>query len=269
MAGIGYNRPERDARTRAQTRSPAPDSPAAGEGGHEGGGGRGGEEAGAGPGLPRVCPSCVRSDEVRAVQAVFLEGHRHVREDTGVGVERRAVTREVVSRLAKALAPTPPTPSIQGRGCLGSLLVLVSIGTFLGGSLAGHWFDGITRKSPPPYPSPGWNEAAASGAEPGLFFLGVVSAAALVSAVVLFLRVSRDGKAYRARTEPGLAAAERLWIQGWYCGRCARVHFEGERAALTLQEFRVRVWTAGGYGDLAASNPAVDLTVGRRPDGSY
>ncbi|MET9467589.1 hypothetical protein ABZY44_22825 [Streptomyces sp. NPDC006544] len=145
----------------------------------------------------------------------------------------------------------------------------MAIGTFLGGSLAGHWFDGSARESRPRYPSPGWNEVSASGPESGLFFLDVISAAALVTAVVLLVRVFRERKAHRARTEPGLAAAERLWIQGWYCGRCARVHFEGERTALTLQEFRVRVWTAGGYGDLAASNPAVGLTAGRRPDGSY
>ncbi|MGW6689047.1 hypothetical protein [Streptomyces sp. NPDC054961] len=203
------------------------------------------------------------------MQAVFLEGHRHVREDTGAGAERRTVTREVVSRLATALAPVPPAPSVQGRGCLGLLLVFVAVGTFLGGALAGHWFDGSARESRPRYPSPGWDEGAAPGPQSGLFFLGVISAAALVAAVVLLVRVRRDGKAYRARTDPGLAAAERLWIRGWYCGRCARVHFEGEPAALTLQEFRVRVWTAGGYGDLAASHPAVDLTVGRRPEGSY
>lgn len=255
MAGIGYNRPERDARTRDQA-APAPaDAPAAGPGG--------------GPGSMPVCPGCGRSEEVRAVQAVFLDGHRHVREESGSGTERRTGTREVVSRLARALAPTPPAPAVQGRGCLGLFLVMVSIGTFLAGSLAGHWFNGSSQESQPQYPSPGWNDAAASGPESGLFVLGVISAVALVTAVVLFARAARDGRAYRARTRPGLAAAERLWIQGWYCGRCARVHFEGEQAALTLQEFRVRVWTAGGYGDLAESNPAVDLTIGRRPDGSY
>ncbi|WP_327251339.1 hypothetical protein [Streptomyces sp. NBC_01244] len=76
----------------------------------------------------------------------------------------------------------------------------------------------------------------------------MISAIALLTAVVLFVRVSGDGRAYRRRMEAGLTAAERLWIRGWCCGRCARVHFEGESAALTLQEFRVRVWTAGGCG---------------------
>ncbi|MFE4631854.1 hypothetical protein ACFRJ1_00570 [Streptomyces sp. NPDC056773] len=234
MAGIEYNRPERDGRA----------------------------------GLLPVCPSCGLADEVRAVQAVFLDGHRHVREESGAGSQRQGITREVVSRLARALAPTPPTPRVQGRGCLGVFLVLVSAGTFLVGSLAGHWFDGSAGEARPGYPYPGWDEAA-SGPEAGLFFLGVISAVALMAAVYLFIRVSRDGRAYRERTRPGLAAVERLWNRGWYCGRCARVHFEGERTALTLQEFRVRVWTAGGYGDLAERYPAVELTVARRPDGSY
>lgn len=256
MAGIEYNRPERDGRTRDQVPSPSSPSPGAG--------------ADRGAGSLRVCPSCGRPDEVRAVQAVFLEGHRHVREESGgVGVQRQAITREVVSRLARALAPTPPTPRIQGRACLGVLLVMVSIVAFLVGSLAGHWFGGGAGESQPEYPSTGWGDPADSGAEPGLFFLGVISAIALLTAVYLFTRASRDGRAYRERTRPGLAAAERLWNQAWYCGRCARVHFEGEETALTLQEFRVRVWTAGGYGDLAETHPAVDLTVAGRPDGSY
>ncbi|MEV6950624.1 hypothetical protein [Streptomyces sp. NPDC051183] len=37
---------------------------------------------------------------------------------------------------------------------------------------------------------------------------------------------------------------------------CGTVHFSGE-PGLTLQEFRTRVWTAGGYGDLVRKHPAV------------
>lgn len=245
MAGIGYNRPKRDARTRHQFPPPGA-APAAADAGGDAGS------------LP-VCPGCGRSDEVRAVQAVFLDGHRHVREETGTGSERRTVTREVVSRLARALAPVPPKPSTSGRGCLGVLLVMVSIITFLVGVQAGHWFTGSTPESRPEYPYRGWNEAA-DGPEVGLHFLGVISVVALLGAVLLFRAVSKDGRSYRARTEPGLAAAERLWLQGWYCARCAAVHFDGGRA-LSLQEFRVQVWTAGGYGDLAETHRAVDLTA--------
>ncbi|MCX5408960.1 hypothetical protein OHA37_34530 [Streptomyces sp. NBC_00335] len=255
MAGIEYNRPERDGRTRDQVTSPPSPSPAA--------------EADRGAGSLPGCPSCGRDDEVRAVQAVFLDGHRHVREESGAGVQRRAVTRETVSRLARALAPTAPAPRIQGRSCLGVLLVMVSLGTFWVGALAGHWFGGSMGENRPGYPYEGWDGAETSDPEAGLFFLGVISAIALLAAVVLFVRASRDGRAYRGRMEAGLAAAERLWIRSWYCGRCARVHFEGESAALTLQEFRVRVWTAGGYGDLAETHPAVELIIARQPDGSY
>lgn len=121
--------------------------------------------------------------------------------------------------------------------------------------------------SGPQYPYRGWDEAGASGTEADLFFLGVISAIALATAVVLCGRAARDVRAYRKQTKPGLAAAERLWLKAWYCGRCAMVHFAGG-PALTLQEFRVRVWTAGGYGGMAERHPAVDLIVTARPDGS-
>lgn len=254
MTGAGYGRPERDARTRDQFPS-SPSRPQE-------------ADTGAGGGSLPVCPSCGRADEVRAVQAVFLEGHRHVRTQEGAGDQRHDVTREVVSRLGRALAPAPPAPRVQGRGGLGVVLALVAAGTFLAGSLAGHWFGGDTGEFRPEYPYQGWNEAAPAP-EAEFLFLGVISVIALLGAACLFAAVARAKRAYRARTQPGLAAAERLWIRGWYCGRCARVRFEGETAALTLQEFRVRVWTAGGYGDLAETHPAVDLFVAHRPDGSY
>jgi hypothetical protein len=55
----------------------------------------------------------------------------------------------------------------------------------------------------------------------------------------------------------GRPTAERLWSQGWYCGRCGSVHFRtasGGRA-LSLQEFQATVWHAGGYGHLADGTP--------------
>ncbi|MGW6708108.1 hypothetical protein ACWGDE_24890 [Streptomyces sp. NPDC054956] len=246
MAGIEYNKPERDGRSRDRVPAASSDSGAAGSGGN--GGGHGDDGRGAPAAL--VCPGCGRSDEVRAVQAVFLDGHRHVGVETGAGSERRTSTREVVSRLAQALAPAPPKPTVGGRGCLGVFLVVLSVAAFMIGSLKGHWF------------------TEGSGPEGDLVHLAVISPAALLIAVLLFGSATRVRRAFRARTEPGLAAAERLWLQGWYCARCAKVHFEGESEALTLQEFRVRVWTAGGYGDLARTRPAVDFTVAGRPAGS-
>ncbi|WP_405495715.1 hypothetical protein [Streptomyces sp. NBC_00096] len=231
MAGIEYNRPERDARTRDRIPGPAGPAPV--------GGGS----------LP-VCPGCGRSEEVRAVQAVFLDGHRHAREDSGVGGERRTTTREVVSRPARDLAPVPPKPSVQGRGCLGVLLVMGSIPLFVIAMTTG-WShsDG-----------PGSSAFTGTGSgdsfrPPDLGFLAWISACMLLIAVGLFVAVAVSLRAHRARTEPGREAAERLWRQGWYCARCGTVHFAGGRA-LNLEEFRTRVWTAGGYGDLAGRHPA-------------
>lgn len=236
MAGIECNRPERDARTGA------------------------GAGPGAGVGSLPVCPSCGRGDEVRAVQAVFLDGHGHVREETGSGAERRTTTREVTSRLARALAPVPPAPRVSGRAVLGYLLTFVSVGTFLGGALSGHWFSASAEDSRPPYPAPGWNELIPPGREADHLFLGWTSGLALLAAVLLFAAVARALRAYRARTEPGRPAAESLWARGWYCARCSTAHF-ADGPALSLQEFRTRVWTAGGYGDLAEAHRAVDLTI--------
>lgn len=164
MAGIEYNRPERDARTGAGA----------------------GEGEGAGSGSLPVCPSCGRGDEVRAVQAVFMDGHSHVSEGTGSGTERRTTTREVVSRLARALAPVPPAPRVSGRAVLGYLLSFVSIGTFLGGALSGHWFSASAEGSRPSYPSPGWNALTPPAQEADHFYLGWISGIALLAAVLLF-----------------------------------------------------------------------------------
>lgn len=63
-------------------------------------------------GSPLECPSCRRSDEVRAVPAVSLGGQRRFHEETGG--DRRTDVREVVPRLADALAPAPPPPKTSG-----------------------------------------------------------------------------------------------------------------------------------------------------------
>ncbi|WP_328297132.1 hypothetical protein OG389_04430 [Streptomyces sp. NBC_00435] len=246
MAGIEYNRPERDARTRdartrdartrdARTRDQDP--------------GRSGPPA-VGQGSLPVCPSCGRSEEVRAVQAVFLDGHRHVRDESGVGSERQTTTREVVSRLARDLAPVPPKPSARGWGCLGVLLVMGSIPPFVIAVVTGQWLSDEPDLSAPTGPG-----SSDSFGPPDLGFLAWISAGMLLVAVGLFVWAARSLRAYRAKTEPGREAAERLWRQGWHCARCGTVHFSGGRA-LNLQEFRTQVWTAGGYGELAARHPA-------------
>jgi hypothetical protein len=63
----------------------------------------------------------------------------------------------------------------------------------------------------------------------------------------------------QARLARGLAAAEEVWRQGWYCRRCDIVYFQpgyapagiNTRVPLATGEFRRIVFAAGGYEDLA------------------
>ncbi|MFF0425897.1 hypothetical protein ACFYUJ_15990 [Streptomyces sp. NPDC004520] len=210
-----------------------------------------------------TCPGCDRDDRVQAVPAVYVGGRDAVssRERDRDG-DMRTVTRTVTTGLSDALAPVPEPPS-YAIGCLGVLAAAVSVGTFLGGSLAGHWF----RDDPAPEePEPSrWGfvpvPAPASDPGPDLAFLGWISALALLAAVLVFTVLWRRKTAF-ARLTRGRHRAEELWSHGWYCHRCGTVHFEGvpgeDRAPLTLQRFRERVWEHGGYGDLAAVQRAVD-----------
>ncbi|MEU3076004.1 hypothetical protein [Streptomyces laurentii] len=89
------------------------------------------------------------------------------------------------------------------------------------------------------------------------YALGCLGALAGVVAVVLVRRRNAFARLTRGRQR-----AEALWARGWYCHRCGTAHFAdvpGEDVRpLTLQEFRERVWEAGGYGDLAAQRRAID-----------
>lgn len=228
MAGIEYNRADRDART------PIP----AGTGGGEGA-------------SALECPTCHLSDEVRAVPAICLSGHSRFRE-AGRREDGRHETLEVVPRLADALAAIPPLPVTAGRTALGVLLLFVSIGTFIGGAAGGKWFADAPRSgttgSLQPWGASSWQAPPEPGAE--LLFLGWISAFALLGAVLAIGSTVRVRGAFRVRIAAGRDAAEEVWSRGWCCARCAVVHFAGG-PAMTLQEFRATVWGAGGYGDLA------------------
>ncbi|PWK69330.1 hypothetical protein BCL76_10646 [Streptomyces sp. CG 926] len=234
MAGIEYNRPERDARTRAQVTGP---------GVRPGGGNRASH---------LECPSCLSSDSVRAVPAVCLGGERRFHQETRDG-DRGTDARETVPRLADALAPAPPPPVTAGRTALGVLLVLVAIGTFIGGALGGHWFADAPEAEQAGWPGGGWSGSSPSappetGAE--LLFLAWISAFALLGAALLIVTSVRTQRAFRARIAAGRDAAEEVWSRGWCCERCAVVHC-ADGPGMTLQEFRRAVWGAGGYGELA------------------
>ncbi|WP_328944162.1 hypothetical protein OG259_24185 [Streptomyces sp. NBC_00250] len=213
-----------------------------------------------------TCPGCGRDDRVQAVPAVYLGGRDSVvtRERDSDG-DMRNVTRTATTGLSKALAPMPEPPS-YAIGCLGVLATAVAIGTFLGGVLAGKWFRDEPAHEPPELGD--WHmypQDVAAEAPPAYEFLGWISAFALLAAVLVFTLVYRRKTVFTRQTR-GRHRAEELWSRGWYCHRCGTVHFEDvpgeDRAPLTLQQFRERVWEHGGYGDLAAEQRAVAALEG-------
>ncbi|GAA4984837.1 hypothetical protein [Kitasatospora paranensis] len=216
----------------------------------------------AGPPVLQPCPSCGLADQVAGVPAVYLAGRDSVRVTTPARFDEaeQTVTREVTTALSQALAPAPQRLTTSLGGCAGVLLVMVSVGTFLGGGLAGHWFSdgaGATDPRSTPFdPTPFDPTTVTSSPHQDFAFLGWISALAMVAAVALFVHTARRRSAH-ARLMAGQAAAERLWSQGWYCRRCGSVHFRAESGgrALSLQEFRAMVWQAGGYGHLVDRTP--------------
>ncbi|GAA2796351.1 hypothetical protein [Streptomyces showdoensis] len=201
-----------------------------------------------------TCPGCGRDDLVQAVPAVYLAGRNAVtsRERDADG-DLRTVTRTSTTALADALAPVPPKPS-RGLAGLGLLAGLLGLGAFLGRKLAG-------TAEEAGFPDGGYVGAPddlAQDTGPDLAFLGWTAALALAVVVLVVVLLLYRG-AVHARRTAGRHQAEELWSQGWYCHRCGTVHFldvPGEdRAPLTLQRFRERVWERGGYGALAARHP--------------
>ncbi|MFE4258495.1 hypothetical protein [Streptomyces sp. NPDC056883] len=214
------------------------------------GSGTGGEDAGGAGAL--TCPRCGREDQVLGVSAAYLRSKAKMRVESGRGEDDSVTTREENSALAKALAVAPDEPDNGTAGCLGVLLLLASVGAFVWSAIEGKWFDdGSTF--PRLY---GTDEGGPFGVDQPSTYLVWIGAALLLVGIVLLALSGRAVRTWRRRTEPGRVAADRVWADGWYCGRCGTVHFAAERA-LTLQEFRTRVWSAGGYGDLAVRHPAV------------
>ncbi|WP_354644423.1 hypothetical protein [Kitasatospora camelliae] len=206
------------------------------------------------------CPGCGRDDQVRSVPAVYLGGHDRVTLPAAQDADgtNRTVTRETTSALARALAPVPENPlPTAGRTALGVLAALVSLGTFIGGAAGGHWFSG-NDDDLPELVSYATYARQPRGADVDLAFLGWISLAALLVAVALFAWSAYRRALYR-RLLAGRPAAEAVWSRGRYCARCATVHLGrragGDGRALSLGEFRVLVWQAGGYGHLADGQP--------------
>ncbi|MCX4981511.1 hypothetical protein [Streptomyces sp. NBC_00572] len=214
-----------------------------------------------------TCPGCGRDDRVQAVPAVYLGGRDAVssRERNRDG-DMRTVTRTVTTGLSNALAPVPKEPT-YAIGCLGLFSGFVTVATFMGWVFVGGALEDDPEPSSAAYdPSNPYAPLEPSDRlGPDLDFLGWVSALALLVTVLVIVVLVRRKAAFARRTR-GRHRAEELWSRGWYCHRCGTVHFEDvpgeDRAPLSLQQFRERVWEHGGYGDLAAEQRAVSALDG-------
>ncbi|BAU84051.1 hypothetical protein SLA_3137 [Streptomyces laurentii] len=210
----------------------------------------------------QTCPGCGRDDLTQAVPAAYLAGRTAVTSrERDMDGDSRTVTRRETTALSAALAPVPKGPT-YALGCLGALAGVVAVGAFLGWIVMGKAVEiyddvagGVGEEGADPYaPFP-------SDPGPDASFLGWLSLVALCAVVVVAVVLVRRRNAF-ARLTRGRQRAEALWARGWYCHRCGTAHFAdvpGEDVRpLTLQEFRERVWEAGGYGDLAAQRRAID-----------
>ncbi|MFF2750522.1 hypothetical protein ACFVVA_33905 [Kitasatospora sp. NPDC058048] len=193
------------------------------------------------------CPNCGLTDQVRGVPAVYHAGRTRVttRPSQGSGDHR---TREVVSDLARALAPVPIRDQQPGRTAtvLGAVALVIAFFTFFAGNFARQFDDDA-----PAFAAPVRDHHA--------FEIPVVIPVVAVIAGTVLLVTAAALRASADRELAGRPRAEHLWAQAWYCARCGTVHFPPTTgvptgvptAALSLPEFRRVVWTAGGYGHLA------------------
>jgi hypothetical protein len=160
--------------------------------------------------------------------------------------DRRTETRVVVGDLARALAPAPDRQPGRIPLTLGVFALVGAAAAFFVANSEEHFHSSRGRFTTEP--DPAWSDSF-----PDVDFLYGLSTAALVAALALLLTGGLL-RAAAARELTDRPKAERLWSQAWYCARCGTVHFPPAAGqgtdALSLLEFRYRVWTAGGYGHL-------------------
>lgn len=199
------------------------------------------------------CPVCGRDDGVSAVPAVYESSH--VIEET-IARAQSIVNDDDSSRDSKAsaratLAATPP-PSVRSRQlalaptsrwatCLvGAVFLAFPAGFVQIMAESSRHFSEANRLAPDP------ENATLAVVALGFAALSAACVAGMVAALI------RRGVVHRGR-----GAADAVWRRGWYCGRCALVHFApGEEPpgvlmgqVLDPDQFRALVWTAGGYGN--------------------
>lgn len=197
-------------------------------------------------GLP-PCPSCGRDDAVLAVPAVHEASRATARtisqaratldDDAAMAVDKAAARATLADTPPPAVRPAllAPAPEIRALGC-GCLAFLVAIPAAIA------WIVAFTGDGSAVV-EPGRHHAI-------LAVAGVFTALFAVTLAGTAVGIRRHRSVQAARP-----LADEVWRRGWYCTRCAIVHFApGEEPAGVLpgqtldpDSFRRLVWRAGGY----------------------
>jgi hypothetical protein len=203
-------------------------------------------------GLPS-CPVCGEDDNVLAVPAIYESSHgteatiaraRATINDDDASYAAKNAARETIARTPPARIRSEilaPGPQIKAAGC-GCLAFVVAVPAVILWAIAGSTDptgDTFTAREDSQHHT-------IVGFATGL----TVLAAVFLGFMVVGLAMGRSVKA-------GRPAADEVWRRGWYCTRCAVVHFAaGDEPdgvlpgqSLDPDTFRRLVWTAGGYGN--------------------
>ncbi|MFE7723282.1 hypothetical protein ACFU44_30100 [Nocardia rhizosphaerihabitans] len=203
--------------------------------------------------LDLSCPQCERIDWVQSVPAAMSEG-THAGHSTGVhtgigfssdglvpviGTSSHEFSHS--SALARSLAWRPTLPAGGRHALLGLVLSLFFV-VMLAASCVAFAQD-----------PPQGNSFQVLVSLIGLFLFPILLAIpiyALISGA--FKRARRQ-----ARVHAGSSRAYGLWQNAYYCHRCGTVFWPlpaapgvPHRVALTPNQFRWHVWSAGGYAKL-------------------
>ncbi len=203
--------------------------------------------------LDLTCPRCDRVDWVQGVPVAMSEGtHSGYSTGThsGVGIGAGGLVSVIgtstqefnrVSDVARALAWRPTLPARGRHPVLVAVLSFFFIATFAAACL--------TLAVDPPQGGPLHFVASMVG----IFFIPTVLGLPLLLLTVgAFKRVRRQAKIHA-----GSNRAFGVWQHAFFCHRCGMAFWPSptvpeipHRTALTLEQFRTYVWTAGGYAKL-------------------
>jgi hypothetical protein len=210
-------------------------------------------------GLPE-CPVCGRDEKVVAVPAIFESSHntesaidraRMTINDDDATYAQKAAARERMAATPPAQirsAILAPAPAVKAAGC-GCLAFVVAIPAVI------LWV--IAAGTNPTGGSSFTADSGFSARDESQHHTLVAFATSLTVLAGVFLLFMVFGLARGRAVKAGRPAADAIWRKGWYCTRCAVVHFaageepSGVRPGQSLDPdtFRQMVWTAGGYGN--------------------